>query len=233
MMTVEIDNILKERENGPFTDFVDFVSRMTQFRISEAQLRSLINSGALDCLCDSRASMHASIMAAITYGKLIYDESGQMNIGIGEMPKPKMIKAIDDPLANLENEYNSIGIMLSNNPINFQKEKLEKLDVVSIIDATTELMEQVESEQKIEQKTYKIAGLIRTIKTIYTKKNSTMAFLKIFDETGELEITIFPTLYQEYLQYFEKNNLLIFEGKLEYRNDAIMFTADSISPLED
>ena len=60
-----------------------------------------------------------------------------------------------------------------------------------------------------------------------------MSFLKIFDETGELEITIFPELYQEHLHLFEKNNLVIFEGKLEYRNDAVSFIADNVSTLED
>ena len=235
-----VDNILKERENGPFVDFFDFVSRMTQFRISEAQLRSLINSGALDCLYSSRASMHASIMAAITYGRLIYDESGQMNIGIETMPKPKMIKTVDDPLVNLENEYNSIGIMLSSNPITHKKDKLLAMNVVSIIDAVNELMEEnenIENENiktsSIQSKIFRVAGVIRSIKTIFTKKNSTMAFLKIFDETGELEVTIFPALYQEHLQQFEKNNLLVFDGKLEYRNDAVSFIADKIYTLEE
>ena len=227
-----VQNIIKERQNGKFTNFHEFVARMLQYKISETQIKNLIYSGALDCLYPSRASMLASIISAITYAKLVNDDSGQLNIGIELMPPPKMIKMEDDNLANLENEYNAIGIMLSSNPIKYKKEELLALGVTPIVEATNQLFESIENKEEFSS-TIKVAGLIRSIKTITTKKSKNMSFLKIFDETGELEITIFPELYQEHLHSFEKNNLVIFEGKLEYRNDAVSFIADKVLTLED
>ena len=60
-----------------------------------------------------------------------------------------------------------------------------------------------------------------------------MSFVKIFDDTGELEITVFPTLYEQIHSLLEKNNIILVQGHMSNKNDRISFAADSISPLEE
>ena len=58
-----------------------------------------------------------------------------------------------------------------------------------------------------------------------------MAFLKVFDEDNELEVTLFPEVYANSLMLLESNSVLIIKGY--YQKDKESFIAETISILED
>ena len=82
-------------------------------------------------------------------------------------------------------------------------------------------------------KSAKIAGLVRSVKTISTKKGATMAFVKLADETDEIELTIFSDEYLKSVALLEKNKLIIVNIKQERRNDDIDYICNQIEPLEE
>lgn len=215
-----VENILLEREGKPFNDFFDFVTRMYRNKISEEQLSKLIDAGCFDNFNTSRASLRATIKSAMQFAELTYQENGQLNIGFSAFITPYIIEQKDDPLDNLEKEYEVLGMMLSNNPLHYKQDILKEKEVTAIIEA--KLLNQA-----------KIAGLIRTIKKINTKKGTTMAFAKLLDETDEMEITIFPDSYSQFFELLEKNKLIICEIKREKRDDNYYYIANSIAQLED
>ena len=216
-----VSHILYEREeNGPFKSYFDFAGRMYPYKLTETQLIKLVNSGALDVLYPSRASMRASAKSAIQFAELTHKEDGQLSIGIASMLEPAMNEEHDIPLDNLDLEFESIGILLSANPLTYKKDLLAANNVISILDAK-------------EQKNSTIAGILKNIKIIHTKKGETMAFIKIVDESAEMEITIFPKLYQECLGLLQKNNILLVEGYMDSRSEEEMFIADSVKLLEE
>ena len=215
-----VNNILEERENGPFKDFFDFVSRMYRFKISETQILKLIDAGCFDVFNPSRASFRASVKSALQYAELSYKENDQLNIGFSDLITPYLIEDADDPIENLDKEYDVLGIMLSNNPLHYKGDILRAKKVTPIINA-------------LEERNATIAGLIRSVKTISTKKGTTMAFIKLVDETGEIEITIFPEAYLNSVQLLEKNNLIIASIKREKHDDSYDYVSDKIEPLED
>ena len=143
-----------------------------------------------------------------------------LNIGFSDLITPYLIEDHDDPLENLDKEYDVLGIMLSNNPLHYKTDILVAKNVSPIVQAKEEF-------------TAKIAGLVRSVKTISTKKGSTMAFVKLVDETGEMEITLFPETYVEGLPLLEKNNLVIANIKREKREDNYDFICNKVEPLED
>ena len=215
------NNILEERKaNGAFTDFFDFVSRMYQFKINENALTALINAGCFDSFNPSRASFRASIKSALQYAELSYKENGQLNIGFSEFIKPYLIEDYDDPIENLDKEYDALGIMLSNNPLHYKADILRAKKINSIIDAK-------------ESKESKIAGIIRNVKTISTKKGATMAFIKIVDETDEIELTVFSDLYVKSFALIDKNQIIIADIKREKRGENIDYICNNIQPLEE
>lgn len=214
------DNIIEERNNGEFKDFFDFVSRMYHFKINESQINALINAGCFDEFNTSRASFRVSIRSALQYAELTNKENGQLDIGFSDFIKPYLINDHDDPLENLEKEYEALGIMISNNPLHYKEDILRSKNVISIVDAKN-------------NKTAKIAGLIRSVKTITTKKGSTMAFIKLVDETDEIELTVFSDLYVSSIANLEKNKLIIADIKREVRNENIDYIASAIAPLEE
>ena len=220
---INVENILKERdENGEFKDFFDFISRMYRYKFTETVITKLIDAGALDAFSPNRASMNESIKFALQYAELNYSEDGQMSFGI-EITKPRLVDAVEDRLERLDKEYDAIGIMLSDNPLNYKKDLLEAKKV-SFISETKDMKEKEE---------VKIAGIIRSKKTINTKKGTPMAFIKVFDETGELEITVFPNLYQDVMSFMNKNEIIVVSGHYEGREEDRDFIASKIERLED
>ena len=218
--TLCISNILHEREKGEFTDFFNFVSRMYPYKINENQILALINSGSFDNLYHSRASMRLTVKSALQYAELNYSDDGQMNLGISAIAPPSMNIDEDKPMDNLDYEYEALGIMLSSNPLDYKKEQLDKLNVKSINEANR-------------YQTVKIAGVIKDIRRIKTKKGDQMAIMKIYDQTGDLDITIFPKTYDVVKGYLVKNSIVIVTGKFDNRREEESFIADNIEKLED
>ena len=215
-----VNNVLEERKNGLFKDFFDFVSRMYRYKISEAQLSKLIDAGCFDTFDPSRASFRASIKSALQYAELSFKENDQLNIGFSDLITPYLIRDIDEPLENLDKEYEVLGIMLSNNPLHYKADILRAKNVTPIASAKEEFSS-------------KVAGLVKGVKTISTKKGSTMAFVKIMDETGEMEITLFPETYLASIALLDKNNIIIAEVKREKRDDNYDYIGQKIEPLEE
>ena len=58
-----------------------------------------------------------------------------------------------------------------------------------------------------------------------------MSFLKVFDESNELEVTLFPETYAKYLMTLETNSVFIIKGY--YQKDKQSFIAETITLLED
>ena len=214
------NNIIEERNNGDFKDFFDFVSRLYKNKITENQIVTLIDAGCFDIFNASRASFRASVKSALQYAELVNKDNGQLDIGFADFIKPYLIEDHDDPLENLDKEYEALGIMLSNNPLHYKADILRSKKVVSITDAK-------------EAKSAKIAGLVRAVKTISTKKGSTMAFVKLVDEADEIELTVFSDLYVSSIANLEKNKLIIAEIKKEVRGENVDYIASTIAPLEE
>ena len=215
------NNILEERKNGPFKDFFDFIIRMAQYKLTENQIHNLIDSGAMDIFSSSRESLRASIKLGIQYAKLITNDNGQLVIeGISMYEYPKIINQYDDPLTNLNKEFEAIGIMLSNNPLHYKKDLLMANNVVNI----NELEINVNSS---------ICGIIKDVKTHISKNKKTMAFLKIFDETSEMEVTVFSDVYQKSIDLLRKNKIIVIDGRLDRKNDENSFIANNIRLLEE
>ncbi|MFA6675563.1 MAG: DNA polymerase III subunit alpha [Bacilli bacterium] len=213
------ESIIKEREHGPYQNFFDFVTRLFSLKITETQITKLINSGALDSLYSSRASMRATIKTALQYAELVHDDKGQISIGISSITPPEMIKENDDPLENLNLEYETIGIMLSDNILEYKKDLIHAKNATPI-----SLLNNRE--------TATIVGIVKTKKVIKTKKGSSMAFVKMFDQSGDIEITVFPSLFEEKNSLLEKNNILVVKGRSEVRDEEKDFLAESIDLLE-
>ena len=112
--------------------------------------------------------------------------------------------------------------MLSDNPLKYKKDVLKKNNCVSLHDA------------KEKYGRVNVAGIISYIKTIKVKKNNTtMAFVKIFDESDELELTVFARVYEASFNLLTKNNIVLVKGRYEHNKDKESFVADEITLLED
>lgn len=223
-VNIDVTNkILDERHlNGEFTDFFNFVSRMFSNNVSEIVILKIINSGALDIFNKNRETLRATLHYAYQLAELSLDNEGQLILDDTLDHQKQYFEAKDDPLTNLNLEYEELGIMLSDNPLRYKKDLLDRYHVVSIADVATT------------NGFINIAGIVSTIKVIKSKKNNTsMAFMKIFDEDGEIEVIVFAKTYEKVFSLLEKNNILLINGRYDQKEDKDSFIANEIKLLEE
>lgn len=211
--------ILKERDYKPFSDFFDFVSRMAKYKINSKAIMSLIDAGAFDELEPSRASLRISIPSALNYASMIGDSEGEAIIDISMFPKPTLARTDDDVLFNLNKEFDALGLMISGSPLKLAKQDLSNIKLTNIADIAS-------SNGDI-----KVACIFRNIKGIRTKTGKPMAFAQIYDDSGEMEITIFSTAYELSYNALKKGIIVIIDGYYNHKKEE--FVINEISKLGD
>lgn len=211
-----IHALIDERnQNGKFVDFYDFSARMKHCGLSLPTLIKMIDSGALDSLYPSRASLRSSASAAMNYAEMMFGESGSqalLNLGI---EKPAMIIRKDDPRENLEGEYETLGMMVSGSPLSFYKERLSKENIVPLgeLDGTSGNV--------------KTAGIVKSIRAIVTRKGSQMAFLDLYDDVSEQGFVLFSEAYAKCYQALKNDNAVIVSCHKDFRKEGSYIVDDA------
>ena len=216
---VTATNLLTERSFGEFKDLFDFVIRMKKYRFSDAQLMSLIDAGAFDSIEPSRASLRLNIPNALSYAGALLDDQGLVSIDPNFLPKPSIIKTEDDLLENLNREFTALGLMVSASPLDAYKTKIKSLKAIHLDQINTSTGD------------VKVVGIIKTIKKITTKKKEQMAYITVYDDTLELELTVFPEAYKKSVSSLKKNNIVVIDGY--YRSFKDEFSVTQVTSLEE
>jgi len=198
--------ILEERQqNGKFTDLRNFITRIPERWQKQELIEPLIYSGAFDNMGYNRAEMIDALPKLISGIELF--------AGFANFDDPTLQTAIDQrnefPLLTRltkENEY--LGVYLSGHPVTQYYQLGQQLHATKIDDLYPN------SEATI-------IVLTNHVKTIYTKReHREMAFVNGTDETGAVDITVFPKQYQQFKEQLETNKILIVRGRVEYPGGA-------------
>ena len=73
-----------------------------------------------------------------------------------------------------------------------------------------------------------LAGMIRSVRTITTKKGDPMAFVQLEDMRGQCEVVVFPRTYAEEREKLIEDNVVVIKGKAQTREGQTSLLADSI-----
>ncbi|KKP31859.1 MAG: polymerase III, alpha subunit protein [Candidatus Woesebacteria bacterium GW2011_GWE2_31_6] len=228
---VAIQIILEARQDGPFNSFSDFINRVDARKVNKKVLESLIKVGAMQKF-GKRTALLASVDEIKS--KLVKPKENNGQSGLFSEEDSLKTSAIvndvsfidntipeytEDEIQNLEREL--LGFSLSGKPIN---ELLEKLE----LQATHKIFELNPDEQR--GKIVKVAVVVREVRKILTKKsNAEMAFVKVEDTTGILDLVVFPKIFQETKDHWVDGKPLIICGKVDSREDTTNMLVDSIS----
>ena len=221
-----IDAIVSEREaRGPFTNIKDFVTRMAG-EVNKKAMENFIKAGAFDSLGGTRKQfmcVYVQIMDHIQQDKK-NNMAGQMSLfdllegvqkeafdvklpDVGEYPKELFL--------SFEKEV--LGVYISGHPLEEYQEVWEK----HITAKTAEFMLQDEGEEAAVEDNSRatIGGMIadKTIK--YTKDNKVMAFLRLEDLVGSVEVIVFPKSYEKYSSLLTEDNRIFVQGRVSVEED--------------
>lgn len=223
-----IRSILEARNKKKFSSFEDFCSRVDLGTVNKKTLESLIKAGAMDQF-GNRALLLASMVEVterIAKQKKQQQE-GQASLFGDDTHDESMQTAAQDldiqDFSNAEKlafEKEFLGIYLTAHP------QAQYLQVIkSMISHEFELLE--EQNHGI---TVTVGGIVESVKRIFTKKTQAeMAFVGLSDEKGmAIECIIFPKTFEIYKDVLQRDTVLVFEGKLDQKNDKPVVIVNTI-----
>jgi DNA polymerase-3 subunit alpha len=226
--TAAIDSILEERAKGNFHGLKDFLSRVDLRRVNKRTVESLVKSGAFSNFANKATLMfnYPLVVADIQRSK-IKEEKGQYDLFVapGEKKLTDNFKVIpeyeEDVLFTMEREV--IGFLIGKNPMAkykaiIEKKTTKKIGEVTIQDANKPII---------------LAGLISGKKIVKTKKNNEeMAIIQIFDESGTIEVVVFPRSYTLLKSFLNINKIIMLKGKVNEREGRIGIILENAVDLE-
>jgi len=213
-----VEEIIRVRdENGKFATLEDFISSVNTRVCNRKAIESLIKAGGLDCFGDRSTLLH-NMDTIMAYGQRLAKEraSGQTDLFgniIDDAANHKPTLKMDAPPAKLGLrellgwERELLGLYLSQQP-------LEAFSV--LLSEQTMPMNSFKPEHDGKQAV--IGGVVVDFREITTKNGKKMAFVKLEDESGEMELVLFPSTYQQTTGLWERDRVVIARGKLSAKD---------------
>ncbi|MCD6045350.1 MAG: polymerase alpha subunit [Gammaproteobacteria bacterium] len=252
--------LLARKEHGHFSSFYDFIASVDLKKVNKRVFETLINSGACDVFVEEIPGVGPGPMSGVRPGSILNVGAGSRacpvrvahrSILLASLPtalslaekkslensrkQGSLFALLDDkpetayvmaPAWNLRQrlqaEKNSFGFYFSGLPISAYRAELDYVFKTRIADLSSGDYQ-------------KVAGWVLDVRVLMTKKEERMAIIKLVDETGQMDITVFPDLYQELRSIIQKDCLLVIEGdtNIDEWNGTLRMSARKLWGLED
>lgn len=211
-----VEEIIRAREKigGKFESIENFCKEVNPQVVNRKATESLIKSGALDSLGDrSRLLNNVENILSLSQRSQKESLSGQVDLfGGGGSSTSFKLRWDEEAVLYSQNiqlswERDLLGLYLSKHPLEDFEELLSK--------NTTSI---ASMNQEMDGRSFTVGGTIVSTREITTKNGSKMAFAKIADMTGEIELIIFPKLYGRQSSIWLRDNVVLARGKLTTRD---------------
>ena len=223
-----VDVIISERETGgPFSTLEDFVSRMSNREVNKRTLESFIKSGSLDSLPGTRKQKlyvssellenKAREKKTVMEGQMsFFDIAPEEDKGNFQVSFPDVGEFDKETLLAFEKE--TLGIYVSGHPMEAYQELWQNCISNTAGDFALD-EESGEVEQVKDQANAVIGGLIADKNVKYTKNDKIMAFLNVEDLIGNVEVVVFPQVYERYNTLLTEDAKVFIRGRVSLEED--------------
>lgn len=222
-----IEAIIKGRTGEPFKGFYDFCERVDVSELNKKAVESLIKSGAFDELGHKRSQMLAIFERVVDGMHALNRRGAQGQVSIfnmenaaftsedvgNEMPDiPELRQS-----TYLQFEKEMLGIYLTGHPLEPYKLYLEQTVNANLL----EIKESIKEETPIVRDGDRIVvgGLIADLTTKLTKHSQYMAFLTLEDLYEQMEIIVFPKVYDRTRDFLKKEATVLIHGRVTVKED--------------
>ena len=215
-----IESIIAARSKKPYKTMRDFVTRVDLRLCNRKVLESLIKCGAFDSLGGHRAQYLAVLDDLLAQGQAEQRERdcGQLSM-FSLLGEDEQKELLCDALVNIEPfsseeqltlEKEMLGLYITGHPLEPFREMIENNE---------QLTRCAELGDTSDNSHVTVGGIVVAVRKFYTKKNKQMAFVKIEDLTGSVELVIFPDLFERYSSLLEEDNLIVVEGRTDLKEE--------------
>ena len=236
------DAIAEERKaHGPYESIADFLKRTSGRDINKRTVENLIKAGALDEFSKNRRALlqiYPMVMEDVDR-EIKESVSGQMNLFDFMAPEERAASTVKIPDVQdfskeekLSNEKEVLGIYLSGHPLDDVEALWRKQITATSGDFV--LKDEADETGLINGEGRIIGGLIADKKIKYTRNNKIMAFITIEDLVGQVEVLVFPKIYERFSALLIEDSKVFVEGRVsaEEEKDSKLI-ADRIWTFDD
>jgi DNA polymerase III subunit alpha len=225
-----MESVVATRAGNPFTDVTDFATRVDPRQINRVQIENLVRGGAFDTLEKNRARVFAGAETILRRAQADQEEKASGQIGlfgaISNKPEPLRLPDVPDwpPLERLAFEAEAVGFHLTAHPLDAYGPALKRLGVTQSI--------HVESRAAAGISRVKIAGTVVAIKERITRTGSRMAWVRVSDAAGSVEVTCFSEVLNRSREILASGSNVLITADLKTEGEAVRVTAMDITPLD-
>ena len=232
--TAAITAILVAREDGPFASLTELLHRVELQKVNKKVIESLISAGALD-----RFGNRAQLLAGYTeIRNKATAKSKEKNTGQGglfdtmgkeEKGHEKMTDVLPDipemPMTELlKAEKALLGFYLTDHPV--------KNAIKVVAHRVTHKVSQLDPEYHVGQ-VVTLAGILASVRAINTKKNnSRMCFASFEDDTGAIDLVIFPKLFADTTDLWVADKAILVTGRIDKREDKLSLIVEKAEAID-
>src|SRR6266576_67070 len=228
-----VDSIVGLRDaDGVFKSLEDLCERTSAIQdVNRRVLEALVQSGACDSLGE-RARLIAALDHAVARAERARRdrESGQTSlldmVGSPEVEREDYGLTIDvapmpgEDKLRLEKEL--LGLYLSDHPLRRISADLAKLWDTQAVEVTSALQDTE----------VRVAGLVRDVRRVVTRKGQIMAYATLEVLTGSVDVVVFPRQFEQYRLLFEPDKVVVVQGKVDARAGSTRTSGAAASPVE-
>jgi len=224
-----VESIIEAREKGGhFRDLSDFFKRIEGSKVNRRVLEGLIQCGAFDFTGIHRARLFESLDSIVKFYGGSHDPN-QLTIFsslAGDNTGFKgMLELADvgewEQREKLKREKEALGFYITGHPLEEYKREVG-LFATHTVEGILNLKEKAE---------VKAAGVIENLKMKRTKKGDMMAILDLEDQTGSVEVVVFPDAYSRYSVFLKSEDPLMITGIAEADDNRSKIIAKELESL--
>jgi DNA polymerase-3 subunit alpha len=223
-----VARIIRERkEQGIFLSFEDFIGRLSEKCLNRKSLESLAKSGALDSLSER----NFIVENVDTILNIVREHGREMNSNQGSLfaaPNARRTVRLSLPQSHpaskhdrLRWERELLGLYVTEHPFTEKSVRLRGL--------VTPLLE---LKGKGTGSVVVVAGVLAESKIVQTKNKEEMSFTMIEDETGSVELIVFPKVFQQFRTLLQPGRYAAVRGKISDKDGVAKIILDEIILLD-
>jgi len=220
--------VIAEREaRGPFQSIADMASRIDSKGFNKKSLEAMIKSGAMDQMGE-RNQLLANIDQVLTFHKSAMKDinSGQANMFSATplVASAGLTLRAVPPATKREKllwEKELLGLYVSEHPFREYAEYFGALlaPIKSLPD------------NRYYTGLVRVGGTVTQIRQIVTKSNEPMAFARLEDMSGNIEVVVFPSVFKQCSGIMVADAAVMVEGKYQEKDGEPKLICEKATPL--
>ena len=221
--------LVAARGDQPFSSLAELAARADPKNLSKMQIENLARAGAFDQIDPRRARIFASAETIMRRAQAAAEELNSGQIGLfGGSGKPEELRLADVPewpdLERLGFEAEAVGFHLTSHPLEAYGPLLRRMGVVA--------SNQMQAHAEAGGGRVKLAGTVINIKERPTRTGSKMAWVRLSDQGGSYEITMFSEVLSRTREHLAEGASVLVTADLRLEGEALRVTAHDATSLE-